>query len=199
MKNCKKCKKDKESCEFGKNKSAKDGFDHYCSICRKEYNENKKYNRKEYFRQYKRKDKNSSKRKKFLKTYMMIYRRNNKSKFDLYRRYDKIYSLLRIVLKYKKSKKLKSTEELLGWLKGDFFSRFPDIPEKHHVDHKIPISWFLEESPVSIINNLENLHILPGNLNLSKGNRFCHPVSDQFYEVILPYIKPKYKESLQKL
>ena len=45
MKNCYKCKTEKEKTEFSKNKSQKDGLNNICKSCKKEYNDiNKQHN-----------------------------------------------------------------------------------------------------------------------------------------------------------
>jgi hypothetical protein len=61
-----------------------------------------------------------------------------------------------------------------------------------HVDHKIPITWFFEDTPIYIINHLDNLQLLPSIDNLSKLNRYCHIVSNDFLQLAKNYINPKY-------
>ncbi len=70
LKQCSRCKKTKSLYQFHKNKSKKDGYNHYCKECVKEY---KKKNKKYYL------------------DYAKQYKKNNKEKITIYnRKYKKI-------------------------------------------------------------------------------------------------------------
>jgi hypothetical protein len=57
------------------------------------------------------------------------------------------------------------------------------------IDHKIPISWFIKETPTQLINDLRNLHPLLKEENGKKSATFCHPISFEYFNEIFPYIK----------
>lgn len=60
---------------------------------------------------------------------------------------------------------------------------------KWNVDHKIPITWFKQNTPFNIINNLNNLHPIWWELNIQKGNHYSHEIPKDYYELIFPYVK----------
>lgn len=57
------------------------------------------------------------------------------------------------------------------------------------IDHKVPISWFIKETPTQIINDLRNLHPLLKEENGKKSATFCHSISFEYFNEIFPYIK----------
>jgi hypothetical protein len=57
------------------------------------------------------------------------------------------------------------------------------------IDHKIPISWFIKETPTKIINDLRNLHPLLKEENGKKSSTFCHSISSKYFNIIFSYIK----------
>jgi hypothetical protein len=79
-----------------------------------------------------------------------------------------------------------------SWNKECFTKKFGDIPKDYHIDHKIPVSWFLKHTPVNIINSLDNLQLLHKDENLKKSNRYCHNISIKFFEQIKSYISEFY-------
>lgn len=112
--------------------------------------------------------------------------------------YKRINKLIWRVSKYKSQSKVGKYTNLLGWTKADFLTKFGEIPDFHHIDHKIPISWFNKEAPVSIINNLENLQLLNRRENLSKNNRYANTVSEKFIILAKPHLKPEYQQIYEK-
>ena len=69
----------------------------------------------------------------------------------------------------------------------------------NQIDHKIPISWFIESSPQSIVNSLDNIQCLSLTENKSKKNNFCTPVTKEFFHKVLPFIREEYKEKISIL
>ena len=69
--------------------------------------------------------------------------------------------------------------------------------DEDHVDHKIPISWFIHETPPNIVNDLRNLQPLSSKENYTKNNKYCHPINKSYYDVVLEYILPQYKKELK--
>jgi hypothetical protein len=152
--------------------------------------------RKEYFDTYERVI--TPERKEYLKQY------NKRISIERYRKYRStenykmalfIGTLIHRTLKYKNEIKVTKSTILLGWTKKEFLEKIGKSIDKH-VDHKIPVSWFKENSPVSMINNLENLHLLDAKANLQKGNSFCHPVSKLYFDQVISFIKEEYKSKL---
>lgn len=202
MKNCIKCKVTKDLTEFGTVISRKDGLDCYCKTCRKEYYKNKNYNRKLYQSSYKRVI--TSERKQYLKQYGLnnqhkYCKPSNKKSIYKYssREIKSINNLVWRTLHYKNETKLKLSKDYLGWTKNCFIQKFGLIPCGYHIDHKVPVSWFLKNTPIILINNLENLQLLPAIENIKKRNKFSHPISKQYYNSILIYINTSFINKLQ--
>ena len=199
MKNCTICKIDKPLNEFGNRKVSKDGLDYYCCACRRKYYEDRKhnYNLKEYQKNYKRVI--SEERKLYVKKYceknQYKYRikkiKIDKGTFNSYTT-KRINKLIHRTLLYKDEQKLKKSKDYLGWTKEDFLEKFGNIQENYHIDHKIPVSWFLKDTPIDLINSLDNLQLLSKEENLRKSNKFCHIVSIDFFIKIKGYIYKDY-------
>ena len=64
------------------------------------------------------------------------------------------------------------------------------------IDHRIPTSWFRDDTPPHIVNHLSNLHPLNKKDNIIKGNRFAHPVEEAYYHEVFPFIKNMYKQRI---
>lgn len=91
--------------------------------------------------------------------------------------------------------KTEKTEELLGYTLDvfyDYFEKeinsFVEKGEKYHIDHKIPLSWFKENTPISIIWDLRNLQITSANYNVSKCNKFMDEVPTDYLQEAVKYI-----------
>jgi hypothetical protein len=201
MKNCTSCKITKPLVDFGKRKASKDGMDVYCRNCRQIYYKSKNYDRKEYQSSYKRVI--TEERKKYLKEYNI----NNQHKYYTPKikssncinsiiEIKRINKLVHRTLLYKNEEKLKLSKDYLGWTKLDFINKFGRIPKDYHIDHKIPVSWFIKNAPIEIINNLNNLQLLPKSENLKKNNKFCHPISIDFLNECREYIDEYYLDKI---
>ena len=193
MKTCTRCNTTKELSEF-KVRKDRGTYDSYCIECRSQYYKEKNYDRKAYHSSYVRNV--TEERKKYLQDYLKPRRKK-------YREKDKEHRILggmvRRVLKYKSAKKTATKCELLGWSKTDFLQKVGSLVEGGHIDHKIPVSWFNVDAPVSIINHLENLQILSCQENTSKRNRYCHAVASSYLALASIYIKPSYLSKLKVL
>jgi hypothetical protein len=89
--------------------------------------------------------------------------------------------------------KRQRTEVLLGYTYKQLISHLGGPPKNgEHVDHIVPISWFIPGTPVSVIWALPNLQLLPATENIKKGNSFAHPITKEYYNHILPYLKEEY-------
>ena len=65
-----------------------------------------------------------------------------------------------------------------------------------HIDHIVHVSLFKEDTPVYIVNSLENLRPLESNLNISRHNNIDKECVDLLYKY-KDYIKEEYKEYLK--
>lgn len=192
MKTCSRCKIQKELDEFSPRPSKKDGLDCYCKTCRFEYYKSKRYDRKIYNRGYKRKD--IAKRNDYLKEYRKTHKYPKTSKD---KEGDRIRKMVKRVLMYTSQHKIQKSKELLGWDKNDFLTRLGPILEGMHIDHKIPVSWFKEGSPVHIINHLDNLQYLPKHINLKKLNTYNDIVNVEYLELCKQHLKEEFLERLK--
>ena len=95
-----------------------------------------------------------------------------------------------------------STEVLLGYsaeqLKEHLNKQGMNWGE-HHIDHKIPVTWFKPETPPHIVNDLRNLQPLSPEENRSKLNRFGSPIDSSYIHVIKNWIKKEYIYELFKI
>ena len=73
---------------------------------------------------------------------------------------------------------------ILGYNVDDFIKKVGSPKKNEDIDHKIPISWFKKETPISIIWNLENLQIIDSSINRSKSNHHYHPITENYKETI---------------
>ena len=117
-------------------------------------------------------------------------------------RTDPIYRLQTIfrqqIVDYIKYKKSERTAQLLGYTAEDFINRCGEGSVDQHIDHKIPKSWFINETPISVVWHLDNLQWLEGRENDSKGNRYMTPVSEEYLQLALPFIKEEFAFKIKK-
>lgn len=88
--------------------------------------------------------------------------------------------------------KIGSSLSYLTYTKEEFLAKFPEIGVSMHLDHKIPISWFKPETPISVIFHLDNLQLLSEEDNLKKNNLYHHPVTEEFLLLCRPFIREEY-------
>lgn len=163
-------------------------YDKYKGRYKTKYSE-----RKDYFDKYERKI--TPERKAYLKDY------NKKITTEWYRKYrstenyklaTRIQNLIRRVLSYKSEIKTTKSTILVGWNKKEFINRLGCLENKH-IDHKIPVTWFGKDTPMFIINDLDNLHLLGPTENLQKSNTFSHPVCKEYFNKTILFIKDEYR------
>ncbi len=111
---------------------------------------------------------------------------------------DIIYSMLNRVIKLKKGIKETKSERLLGWNRNEFIEVIGNRPNKnYHLDHKVPISAFdLKTTPINLINSLSNLHWITSYDNLSKNNRYTHPIKLDYFNQIKQYLLPNWESKI---
>jgi len=115
------------------------------------------------------------------------YQKNSYEK----RKWNRIYSLIHNTLKSKGLNKVTKSSILLGYtakeLKEHLNKQSEDWNNKH-IDHKIPISWFKDNTPLSIICHLENLHLVDKKYNLEKQDKWCNIPNKEYLELAKPYL-----------
>tara|TARA_R110001632_G_scaffold161196_1_gene279621 strand:- start:19 stop:591 length:573 start_codon:yes stop_codon:yes gene_type:complete len=93
-----------------------------------------------------------------------------------------------------------TTERLMGYSPAILLEHLSSLDEnwtEYVIDHKIPITWFKSTAPISVVNDLRNIHLLTHDDNLIKGNRHAHPVCEEYHNVVLEHIIPEYRSSLK--
>jgi hypothetical protein len=131
--------------------------------------------------------------------YATDYNQSNPDKVKVYRskpsdkkkKMSRIYSLLHNVLKSKDKTKNSKTEELLGYTAKklrDHLNNFNSDWDGMHIDHKIPVDWFDDNTPLHIINHLDNLWLVESKYNLEKQARWCNFPSKEYLEIAKQYL-----------
>ena len=219
-KKCNKCNEILPVIKFGIEKRAKNGFKPRCKKCTniyqsKYFTENKdkyQFYGKKYYQ--KNKDIIIEKVKKYSlnninkKEYNKKYNIDNKDSINISAKKrakirlqnDNNYRFIKNVRKliYRlKIEKNKSTELLLNYSYLDLINYLGRTPEKdEHLDHKIPVSWFVENTPIFLIHSLNNLQILKKEQNLQKGNKFSHEIPYEYFLQIQSFIN---KDKISKI
>ena len=216
MKTCCECEIEKNEEYFSKNKNLKDGINNRCKVCCSNRNKNRYKNNKNKIKQqtnlyyYTHKEIILEKQKqkpsyhKINPKYYLDYRKNNLEKQKQYYKQwrEKNANIFRLRiqiwgwLKKKGIEKTLKTKELLGYNFNQFEEKIGNPLPNQQLDHKIPLSWFIDETPVNILFNLENLHYIDEKINKTKSNSYCDKVNDEYKQLVLKYIKPKYKNKL---
>ena len=143
---------------------------------------------------------NKEKKKQYQKEYNELNAENRRQYQTKRRKSQPHLSRWRDLLKRSRNGiKSKSTQELLGYsaeqLKEHLDKQGMDWG-KHHIDHKIPLSWFKKSTPPHIVNDLRNLQPSPPEENQSKSNTFGDLVPSSYIYDIEQYVKTKYKAKL---
>lgn len=213
---CKKCFKQLN--EINKEYHLKYSRQHYQN--NKEYykisGENYRKDNKEYFQKYR--DENRDKiNENFIQYYQNnrdIVQEKNKNwrekNIDKHREYNRVSAkkdrennphkyrwryLLKNTLKKLGKKKEDKTIDLLGYSPIELKKFLETINEnwfEFEIDHKIPITWFVSDTPPSVVNNFKNLQLLEKSPNSSKRNFYMDEVSEEFWEEIKIYIKEEF-------
>jgi hypothetical protein len=103
---------------------------------------------------------------------------------------------LQIVKYLHQHQNINKIPQILGYEIKDFINKIGSPKKGYDIDHKIPLSWFENFTPINIIWDLRNLHIIKSQENKKKGNRFAHPITEEYKNSIKQYIKTKYQSKL---
>jgi len=217
MKTCKKCNVEKELNLFNKNKSKVDGLHIWCKECSSNLNKIRyesqsksiKEKTSEYYysnkdiilpklKIYREQDEIKIKQKSYIKNWV-------KDNIDSYRQYQNDYTKKRrkndprfkticdlrsqINAYFQNKIKNERTEVLLGYNYEEFINRIGIKDPNQEIDHKIPINWFLNETPIDIIWDLDNLQLTTKEYNRTKKDTFADPISIKFHQTVIKWIK----------
>ena len=96
-------------------------------------------------------------------------------------------------LKRLNQSKVSNVYTILGYTSEEFKFKFPLIPSGYDIDHCIPLSWFKEDTPISISCALSNLQLLEHSINIKKNNLYYDkPIDNEYFINCKKYIKEKY-------
>ena len=203
MKICNKCKQEKEYIEFCNNKNSLDGKNYICKLCKKELDKQHFIKNKEKLTKTNTEwSKNNREKRRELDK---LWRNNNKEKIQninkKYRTNNPHYKIRNLWhnLKKKNFNIEDKQDEYFNIIKNHIESQFTSNMtwSNIEIDHKIPVTWFKIETPSAIINDLDNLHPLLIEDNRNKLNKYNSPITQQYYNKIVKYIKPTYKEQIK--
>lgn len=193
--NCKVCVKQGSSLYYSQNKET---VIERTSKYGKEYMKVYRVQNKEYLQNYLRqyREANSD----YYKKYNQQYYVDNKEYFNEYQKeWQKINihstkwrSLLSETVKRLGQRKESSASNLLKYSALDLKKHLDSLGmvwDYHQIDHKVPVTWFKEDTPPHIVNDLRNLQPLSPEENQSKGNRFSSNISENYLEIITPFLK----------
>ena len=202
MKICSRCKQEKELSKFSNNKNNKDGKAYICKSCKKEVDKQYFINNKEKLNKINTKWSQDNREKRHILD--KIWRKNNKDKIkDINKKYRlnnphyKIRNLWHN-LKRKNFNIVDKQDEYFNIIKNHIEAQFKNNMDWDNIeiDHKIPITWFKDNTSSDIINDLDNLHPLYIEDNRNKLNKYNSPITKTHYDKVILYIKDEYKERI---
>jgi hypothetical protein len=193
---CTKCSLEKDYSHFPKSKQKKQ----ICKSCKSEYdrehyqkNKKRRLEQSHKYNSIKVKDKAWYKRE---CEYMKKRRRENP---HIFRWRDIFNNTLKQV---KDNKKSSSTIKHMGYSSDEFKTHIENqfnqdqSWENVSIDHKVPITWFKKETPLHLVNHLENLQVLSLEENIAKSNYFSSKISLDYKQKIIIFIQDKYKNKI---
>ena len=95
-------------------------------------------------------------------------------------------------VEYRETNKENTTFESLGYSPlefRDFMEKLNPNWRDFEIDHKIPLSWFKNDTPPNIPNDFRNLHLKNKSENSSKKNYYMDDVSEDYWGVVKEYLK----------
>ena len=179
MKKCPKCGEIKDSVQFGKDKSRKEGLSYQCKSCQKMYRDKWNTLNKDKRRGYEEKRKDNPKRKQYLKTYMKSWMTEARKSNPYYRERGRYSAALHRLMFGREQVNWFldvlscSYEEFLHYLEGRFVVRYGILLEdvqdlSLHLDHIVPLSQGLSEKEFVNLWHFSNLEYIFADENLSK-------------------------------
>jgi len=188
---CSKCGLEKQLSDFNKDSTRLDGFSYICKVCtrikQKNYEENNKENKKQYYNKNKEKISQINKlkyntNKEFYSNKNKIYRKQRLANDPLFRLRYVIKNTIRDAFRYTSYKKKNTTLEILGCSIEEFKiyleSRFEpwmtwenrglyngELNHGWDIDHIIPLSSATTEEELLKLNHFNNLQPLCSKVN----------------------------------
>lgn len=110
---------------------------------------------------------------------------------------DPVYRLKRILSTQiwcflSEREKTNNTRLILGYTPQELIDKIGVKQVNFELDHKIPISWFSENTPVCVIWHMDNLQWIASAENREKSNKRASPVAEQYLKIALPHIKEEF-------
>jgi hypothetical protein len=210
MKICNKCSTEKPLDQFNKNKHKIDGYHVWCRQCVsntnkklyvgdseriKQQTNNYYHNNKDIIKpklkEYRNKPEVKNKQQQYIKEwvednknyyrqYQNEYAKNRRKNDNTFRIIENLKSQIYHYLK--NQIKNDKTEVLLGYTYSDFLNKIGTLVDNQEIDHKIPVSWFIKETPANIIWDLDNLHLTTKEYNRTKKNTFSDSININYYK-----------------
>ena len=210
MKICNKCNIEKPLDQFNKNKNKNDGYHVWCKQCvsntnkklyaddserikqqtnnyyhnnkniitpkLKEYRSNPeiKNRQQQYIKEWVEDNKD------YYRQYQNEYAKNKRKNDNKFRIIENLKSQINHYLK--NQTKNDKTEAILGYTYNDFLNKIGTLTNNQEIDHKIPVSWFVKETPACIIWDLDNLQLTTKEYNRTKKNVFSDSININYYE-----------------
>jgi hypothetical protein len=210
MKICNKCNIKKPLDQFNKNKNKTDGYHVWCKQCvsntnkklyaddserikqqtNNYYHSNKniitpklkeyrskpeiKNRQQQYIKEWVEENKN------YYRQYQNDYAKNRRKNDNKFRIIENLKSQINHYLK--NQTKNNKTEAILGYTYNDFLNKIGTLTDNQEIDHKIPVSWFIKETPACIIWDLDNLQLTTKEYNRTKKNVFSDSININYYE-----------------
>ena len=191
VKTCSKCGVAKECTDFRKNKPSADGLRAECKKCSSEYERSRYADNVEYYVNRQRQYRKTKEYKEWLnesrdkRNEQTRRRRKENPHIDRWRH------LIGSTLRSLGTSKHADTKTLLGYSADELKTHLDNLNmnwDLHHVDHKIPISWFHRDTPPSIVNDLRNLQPLTEKENIGKHNNYADDVDQEYFELVQAYL-----------
>lgn len=159
MKQCRKCKKEKEISNFSKKASNKDGLQHWCKECSNVY-----------FKSYYYKD--AEKHRIRAQDYFIANKEKVNARHKNFKKNNRAYYTAienkRRASKLKRTPKWANLEKIKAYYAVCAFFNEVNGYVKYHVDHIMP----LQGKTVSGLHVENNLQVIPAKDNVTKGNRY---------------------------
>jgi hypothetical protein len=173
-------------------------------------------NKKDYFTEYRKNNKekiNQKIRKHYYDNIEKIKEKNKiwkKNNIDKHREHNRLSAqksrkntpekhrwryILKETLKKLNKQKNEKTIKLLGYSPKELKNYLESLSQNwvdYEIDHKIPLTWFISETPVNIVNDFRNLQLLTKSENNKKRNFYMSEVDKDFFEEIKKYIKEEF-------
>lgn len=171
-----------------------------CKSCKSEYDkEHYRKNKERRLKQSHKYNSTKTKDKEWYKRECEYMKNRRKQNPHIFRWRDIFNNTLKQV---KNNKKSYSTTKHMGYSSDEFKTHIENqfnsgqSWDNVSIDHKVPITWFKENTPLCLVNHLENLQVLSLEENISKGNYYASKISLDYKQKIITFIRDEYKNKI---